>query len=432
MKAPTVEGCAEVSCLRDLEEVEDELCSLAGHIAAATARFLALLAEFDRREGWAGTGIRSCAHWLSWKCSMDLRTAREHVRVARSLEVLPVTAATFAQGRLSYSKARAIARVADKDTEQDLVDIALHAPAAHLDRLVRGLRTLARQEDEDQGEGRGPDPSRWRVQHRWDDETGDLVIWGRLSAQDGAVLLAGLTRVELERVRTNDGDEPDLTGPSPADLGPALAAMAQVALDATSVPLAAPTAEVIVINDRDGSHVEAGPALSEAAEGELFCGAHHRHVGTSGGAVLAYGRRRRAPSPAQLRALHLRDGCCQTPGCGRTRFLHAHHVRFWRRGGETDLDNLILLCGSCHRALHLGRFAISALGRQRFEFRDIRGRVWLPAPPIEGLAEIVLGGGVAPDAITPDWAGDPLRLGYATSVLTDLWRARGPDGAPAA
>jgi len=93
-------------------EVGEQLCLLAGQIAAATSRFLGLLADFDARQGWAGPGVHSCAHWLSWRCGMDLRTSREHVRVARSLVVLPRTAAEFTEGRLSYSKVRAIARVA--------------------------------------------------------------------------------------------------------------------------------------------------------------------------------------------------------------------------------------------------------------------------------------------------------------------------------
>ena len=51
-----------------LEALEAEITQLWGHINAATAHFLALLAEFDRREGWAQHGIASCAHWLSWQC----------------------------------------------------------------------------------------------------------------------------------------------------------------------------------------------------------------------------------------------------------------------------------------------------------------------------------------------------------------------------
>ena len=65
-----------------IEAVEDEICSLAGRIAAGTCRYLELVAEFDRRDGWARWhGVRSCAEWLAWRCALVPRVAREHARV---------------------------------------------------------------------------------------------------------------------------------------------------------------------------------------------------------------------------------------------------------------------------------------------------------------------------------------------------------------
>ena len=247
---------ATVRPLRSVVEVGDEVVALAGQIASATARFLRLLAELDVREGWAGPGMHSCAHWLSWRCGTDLRTAREHVRVARALTALPRTTAEFDRGRLSYSKVRALARVATPDTEDDLVDIALAAPAAHVERLVRGLRTAAQQQDLSPAqlvEREAERLRRRRVQWRWDPETGDLVLWGRLAAQDGAALLAAMTRAEHERTRTDGPAEPpDLTAPAPADLGPALVAASSMVCDAHSAPPHAVAAEVLVHVDPDG------------------------------------------------------------------------------------------------------------------------------------------------------------------------------------
>ena len=61
-----------------LEELEREICELAAHIAAATCRWLELLAEFDDRGAGPSGASRSCAHWFSWRCSLGLRAAREH------------------------------------------------------------------------------------------------------------------------------------------------------------------------------------------------------------------------------------------------------------------------------------------------------------------------------------------------------------------
>src|ERR1700748_1606584 len=106
-----------------LERVEAQICELAGHLAAATCRFLVLLADFDARRGWASWEMGSCAQWLSWKCQMSSGTAREHVRVARALRDLPVIRARFAAGRLSYAKVRALTRIAAPATEAGLAGL---------------------------------------------------------------------------------------------------------------------------------------------------------------------------------------------------------------------------------------------------------------------------------------------------------------------
>ena len=89
------------SCELPLEELARRITSGAVRLAAATAAWLTLVAEFDRRQGWGAVGIRSCAHWLAWQCGLSPGAAREHVRVARALTALPATSVSFAAGRLS-------------------------------------------------------------------------------------------------------------------------------------------------------------------------------------------------------------------------------------------------------------------------------------------------------------------------------------------
>jgi len=101
------------SGLRPIDELAAEICTLTGHLNAANFRWLMLIAEFDRRTGWSDGATQSCAHWLNWKCGIALGAAREKVRVARALENLPKVAKAMESGRLSYSKAREITRVAD-------------------------------------------------------------------------------------------------------------------------------------------------------------------------------------------------------------------------------------------------------------------------------------------------------------------------------
>lgn len=246
------------------------------------------MAAFDARQGWAGWNVRSCPQWLSWRCGLDLRTAREHLRVARRLSVLPQLQAAFDAGRLSYSKVRAISRVAVPENEAGLVEGALHATASQIDRLTRGMRTAT----ELPSPGGGPTiaPPRLGVRWRWD-EHGCLVLWGRLEADEGARLLAGATRAHSLRDQAHsDADPSDPTpngregdarrhGPAeppsdhlqvlataPADLAPGLVAMAEIACAEVEAPIFAAAAEVWV-------HVEAAtlaaadaPSQQRAAE----------------------------------------------------------------------------------------------------------------------------------------------------------------------
>src|SRR5438067_10596040 len=109
---------------RPLERLEAEIVTLATQLTAATARFIALVGEFDAAEGWREWGMRSTAHWLSWKCGIGMTAGREQVRVARGLRGLPLVAAAFAEGRLSYSKVLAVTRFATAGNEADVVAVA--------------------------------------------------------------------------------------------------------------------------------------------------------------------------------------------------------------------------------------------------------------------------------------------------------------------
>src|SRR5215468_4754471 len=131
-----------------LERVETQICELAGHLAAATCRFLVLLADFDARRGWAGWEMNSCAQWLSWKCQMSAGTAREHVRVARALRELPVIRGEFGAGRLSYAKVRALTRIAAPDSEAGLAEIAGPMTGNQLERFARAHRQVTQVDDE--------------------------------------------------------------------------------------------------------------------------------------------------------------------------------------------------------------------------------------------------------------------------------------------
>ncbi len=187
-----------------LEALEAEITQLWGHINAATAHFLALLAEFDRREGWAQHGISSCAHWLSWQCGIGPVAAREKVRVARALTSLPKIAGAFGEGRLSYSKVRALTRVATAETEDTLLNIALNGTAAHVERTVRGFRRAVRYLERDEAEAM----HERRYLECWRESDGSVRLEARLAPEVGEMLLKALEAAHAqleERVGDAEG-----------------------------------------------------------------------------------------------------------------------------------------------------------------------------------------------------------------------------------
>src|SRR5438309_5932986 len=132
----------------DTAELAHELVDLDTRLAVLTARWLALLAEFDRREGWRADGQLSCVDWLVWRCGMSRRTAFEKVRVAHELRRRPEVRERFASGALSYSKVRAITRIAGANEETDrwLLALADAGTAADIARAVRRFEQLREQE----------------------------------------------------------------------------------------------------------------------------------------------------------------------------------------------------------------------------------------------------------------------------------------------
>ena len=188
----------------ELELLGNQIAELSARIDAATYDLLCHLHEFDRRYGWEGW--RSCAHWLNWRTGLDLGAAREKLRVAAALADLNHVSAAMARGQLSYSKVRALTRVASPATEARLLAVALCATAAQVERLVRAWRRVDRDAQ--------PDAEQVLLASRTlsmqVDEDGMVVLRGRLPPEVGAVLLRAV-EAALEQVpATADGGEPTI------------------------------------------------------------------------------------------------------------------------------------------------------------------------------------------------------------------------------
>jgi hypothetical protein len=340
-------------------------------LAAATAAWLRLIAEFDERDGWHGFGILSCAHWLSWQCGLSPGTAREHVRVARALRALPLVEAAFAEGRLSYSKVRGLTRIAEPDSEASLLEVALELTASQVERTVRQWRRADRQNS-----GGQPPEDGQSFEHWWD-ETGTLTLKVRLPTEQGAALMAAIDSLAERAARRERAQEKraydkgvrgagDETGPAHQRMRSRLAALvklAEAAVDADRRAGDPPRREVVVHVDAavladdaaaGRAYVEGGPALSPPQARRMLCEATVVTMLEKDREPLAVGRRKRRATRAQRIALLRRDGGCARPGCSETRVerLHAHHLTHWLFGGRTQLTNLVLLCDNDHGLVH--------------------------------------------------------------------------------
>ncbi len=415
-------------------DLMNQITELAGHLNAAQARWLSLIAEFDRRKAWAEWGVKSCAQWLNWKCGLDLGAAREKLRVAHALEQLPRVAAAMTCGQLSYSKVRAMTRVADGATEDYFLNVALHGTAYQVEKLVRAFRRAK----ESQELSREAQQQVNRSLSWFHDADGSLVIKARLPAESGAVFLKALESAESALPPPDVSAETFLNPVQSRSSrrADALAVMAEGFLASDQQPLSGGDRQQIVVHvdaqtlkhDHAGRcELEDGPGIAAETARRLACDASLLVlVENEQGEPLNVGRKTRTIPPALRRALRSRDHGCRFPGCTHTRFVDGHHVHHWAQGGETKLSNLVSLCRFHHRLLHEGRVVVRVLDDGAFRFVRPDGQAFdspAPgAPPQVDWMQLVAAHQArqisinSRTAVTP-WQGERLDYGLAVEGL---------------
>ncbi len=419
-----------ISSFSDADLIK-QITKLAGDLNAANARFLSLIAEFDRRQAWAEWSVKSCAHWLNWQCGIDLGAAREKLRVAHALEHLPRVAAAMAEGKLSYSKVRAMTRVADETNENYFLNVALHGTAHHVEKLVRSYRRAKDSQELSRDAIQQRDQSLWC----FTDTDGSLLIRGRVPAEIGALFKKALEAAEdslpIQNVSAETSSESVYR--SRKRRVEALAVIAESFLASGPQELASGDRQQIVVHvdaqtlkhDHAGRcELEHGPALAAETARRLACDTSLvAIIENEHGEPLNVGRKTRTIPPAIHRALNSRDRGCRFPGCTFTRYVDGHHVKHWAQGGETRLSNLITLCRFHHRQVHEGRVLVQILDDGAFRFVRPDGKSFdSPSPETTNWAQIVAVHQSKQIRITPStaitgWTGEALDYGLAVSWL---------------
>ena len=354
-----------------IDELDRAIVNLSARINAASYELLVLVRRFDERAGWLKWGFANCAEWLHWRCDLGLSAAREKVRVAHALKTLPRIALAFSRGELSYSKVRALTRVARPDNEDALMAFALKTTAARVEERCRELRCGT---TDSVAEANRSHANRSLRMHR-DPLRGSMTITVELPLEAGELIDKALDRARESSISSG----PEFAGESwAAQQADALVTMAKNYLTGhrESSSASSENYQVTVHVDRSAlsdGHGRSGLPIESVRR--LCCDSETVVIVEDGdGEPLNVGRKSRTVPKAIKRALWSRDKGCVFPGCTHQRFVDAHHIQHWSTGGETSLDNLLLLCTRHHRLVHEGGFAIAKDYLDRWYFKRPDGQ----------------------------------------------------------
>ena len=368
-----------------IDDLDAAILKLSSKINAATYELLVLIREFNERAGFLKWGFDNCTAWLHWRCDLSPSAAREKIRVAQALKELPTVSSHFRKGRLSYSKVRAITRVASRKNEHELVRFALNHTAGRVEEYCRQLRYTQPEE----ASLAQRILKRRHVSFFRDDRRGVVRMTVELPLEEGELVHEALGHI-VERLPNGPEFEESSVSQQHAE---ALVQMAKQSLSASN------DSKVDRSNSRqpnqvadhyqvmihvDASALERGEGRSDlplTSLKRMTCdGGIRTLIHDSRGEPLSVGRKTRTVPVALKKALWARDKGCVFPGCGRRRFVDAHHIRHWSDGGETSLGNLMLLCSSHHRLVHEGGFVLRQDHHGRWYFKRPDGR----AVPVSG------------------------------------------------
>jgi len=346
-----------------LEVLFEELSELAGQRNAIDARIVEIAAEMDRGELCGATGARSVAALVAWKLGSSSTTAHTITTVAGRLQEFPQCAAGMREGRLSLDQVGVIAAGAGQGSDAHYAELAGNAS-------VNQLRTAVKLEPRPDPDRRAPQPSITKT------TDGPLTCWRiKLAGPAAATFDAALQSHHDALIADWKRDHPDsadgaevaaaaASGPAPP-LPTTLDAFTRLVEAGWDSDVAArPHGQrtTVVVHLDVAARIAAlhlGPLLGDGDRRYLTCDATCEVWFERHGQVIGAGRETRLINRRLRRALEHRDRCCVVPGCGATRGLHAHHIRHWEDGGETELHNLVLVCPYHHRLHHRGIITIT-------------------------------------------------------------------------
>jgi hypothetical protein len=363
-------GAAVVAGLSN-DELASRLDGLFRLRAAADGSIIELLGEVDRRESFRDDGATSAEPWVAERFGVSQPTARTYVHVAQRCFDLPDLLAGLCAGELSFDKLRAVADTSTPETDHDVLERAR-------DCSVRQLAELARSEA-------GASEARAAADHdrrfvRFNDR--HRTVTAQLPAESYAEVRSCLEG--RARKIPSDGETPwdqrlcDALLQTIRSSGGSTSASPYFVV--AHVPLNALVSESGATTGLAGE-LESDGLISCETIRRIACDATIAiAVDDDVGHTMFEGRARRDPTDAQRREIRRRDRHCRFPGCTNATFTNAHHVTPWKRGGRTDIDNLVLLCLHHHRRVHSDGWTMSGNANGELTFVGSKGRVMTSRP----------------------------------------------------
>lgn len=336
---------------KDNGELLAELDAAHAAVTSAQRRLLEIVARCDSEEVWGSDGARDLPQWLSWRLGISHWAGRRWIQTAHALGNLPRLSSALETGALCLDKVLELCRFAQKDTEKRLISWGQKVTAATIRRRA-DLENAPKKEDVVEA-----DRTRFLRYWFYDDDR-RFGLEGSFPADTAAVVAKALDRLAGRLPDIVDDDHPmSFEDSLDARRADALVALASKEIAEDSDP---DRATVVVhadldalLGDHRGCEIEGGPIVHPETARRLSCDARLEVVlHDPDGCAVGIGRASRTPSPWLVRQLRHRDRTCRFPGCELKRFLHAHHIIHWIRGGQTNLENLLLTCTFHHKLLH--------------------------------------------------------------------------------
>ena len=324
-------------------------------ISRLQRELLDTLTELEEAEAWIEDGAYDMAHWTTMRLGISRWKAERWLASGRTLQTLPATADALERGLLGIDKVVELTRFAQFDDEDALVRWAQGVSSGAIRRIGdlrarEGMRedTIAAERDRWLEYRYADGGRRFRLDAELPGAAGPSspvrsTAWGTRSRScptkgSGDSWVPGAPTRSSRCARSSSPTPPTRIG-RPSSSMPSW------------TRCSTPTTNALI---------EDGPVIGGTTLHRLLCNARMQVViEHPDGTVRGIGQVSREPAPWMMRQLRHRDGTCRFPGCDARRFTQAHHVRWWSRGGGTDLDNLVLVCAFHHRLVHEHGWALT-------------------------------------------------------------------------